>query len=95
MEGMVRTMLRAMDVDVDVVKAEVTTRIAKFEGNIETLNNTLISIMETQARIERNQHALASALAPDLTLEPIPAPPANGASANGRHDTGTSLPAVI
>lgn len=91
MEGMVRTMLRAMDIDVETVKAEVTTRILKFEGNIETLNNTLISIMETQARTERNLRALASVLAPDLILEPIPAPPANGATANGH---GNALPAI-
>lgn len=80
MEGAVRTLLRAMDIDVDEVKAEVTKRIEKFEGNIETLNNTLISIMEAQARMERNQHKIAAALAPDLELEPIPT--ANGETRN-------------
>ncbi len=93
MENMVRTMLRAMDIDVDTVKQEVTSRIEKFEGNIETLNNTLIDIMATQRRVEQNQHAIAQALCPEVNLAPIPAPPANNGAAS--NDTGNSLPAII
>lgn len=84
MEGMIRTLLKAMDVDVEDVKAEVTRRIGVFEQNINTLNETLIIIMATQARMERNQQAIASAL--NVTLEPIPAPPAQGKS-NGNGNT--------
>lgn len=84
MDNMVRTLLKAMDVDVDAVKEEVTRRIKLFEGNLDTLNGTLITIMETQKRNERNIHLIAAALCPDVILEPIPT--ANGATQDGQRN---------
>ena len=91
MDNMVRTLLKAMDVDVDAVKEEVTKRIKAFEGNLETLNTTLITIMDTQKRIEKNQQAIAAALCPDVILEPIPT--ANGA--NNVNDSRAALPSPV
>jgi hypothetical protein len=88
MEVAIRTMLRAMDVDVEAVKAEVTSRIEKFEGNVTTLNNTLISIMEAQGRTERNLAALAAALCPEVELELPPAK--NGVTANANNGNALS-----
>ncbi len=62
MENMVRTVLRALDVDVDTLKAEVTGRIVQFETNVQTLNTTLISLHERTARIEKTLDALCTHL---------------------------------
>lgn len=86
MDGMVKTLLKGFGVDPEEVKGEVTKRIAAFEQNINVLNSTLVCILETQKRIERNQHRIAAMLSiPDL--EPIPT--ANGAAA---HDNITGSP---
>lgn len=58
MENMVRTVLKAMDLDVDQVKSEVTSRIVAFENNLATLNATLIAINGRLENIEKNLSAL-------------------------------------
>lgn len=87
MENMVRTMLKALDVDVDTVKAEVTTRIVAFEENVKTLNGTLISIMETQGRMEHNLKRLMDAQGMEYELPP--AKPINGDATHA--NTGNKL----
>lgn len=54
-ETMARTILRALDVDVEALKSETITRIAQFEQNVKTLNETLILLHEGVKRIEAKQ----------------------------------------
>lgn len=58
MEGLLRTVLNVSGVDIDEVKREVTTRIAAFERNVETLNSTLIQHHKKLDTIETNLAAL-------------------------------------
>lgn len=91
MEGMVKTLMGAMGVDPEAIKVVVTERVEQFEANIKMLNETLVFIMETQKRIERNQHLMANAFnnassgiaISGMTLEPIP-------TANGANNAATS-----
>ena len=53
MENLVKTILRALDVDVEALKTEVIGRVVAFEKNVETLNATLISLHERQQREEK------------------------------------------
>lgn len=58
MESLLKTVLNVSGVDIEEVKWEVTTRIAAFEANVETLNSTLIQHHEKLASIEKNLEAL-------------------------------------
>lgn len=58
LETMVRTVLGALDLDVDQVKGEVTSRIKAFEANLATLNATLISLDARMSAMEKNMAAL-------------------------------------
>lgn len=80
MEGMIRMVLSAMDIDVAVVQEEVTTRITNFERDFKTLNNAIIGIHYSQQRTEKNLRALMAKagvpydetpLTPTATEEPI------------------------
>lgn len=51
-ESMIRTILNSMDIDVEEIKEETTRRIKAFEGNLQTLNTTLINHHASLARIE-------------------------------------------
>lgn len=90
MEGMIKTILGAMGIDPVEVQNEVTKRITQFEQNIDTLNMTLISIKETQARIELNQHMIAAHLQCAITKIPQTA---NGATHEPH--AGNALPAPV
>lgn len=57
-EGMVRTILSALDIDVEKLKEEVTGRIKNFETNLETLNATLIALHKSNKRIEAKLDAI-------------------------------------
>lgn len=85
MENMVRTVLSAMDIDVEKMKAEVTGRIAAFEKNVETLNDTLIKLHTRSADIESKLDLLIAF----HNLKPTAK--TNGAA--NVNDTGESLPA--
>lgn len=67
METLLRTVLNVSGVDVEEIKKEVTTRIAAFEANVETLNNTLIKHHQMLERIENKIDAL---LNPTTTAKP-------------------------
>jgi phage shock protein A len=87
LDKMVAALMSASGINVEDVKEQVTTRIANFEQNVTTLNNTLISIMETQRRIEHNLKRICAALnIPYEDAPPLPAPKLiNGeARADGR-----------
>jgi NAD(P)H-dependent flavin oxidoreductase YrpB (nitropropane dioxygenase family) len=58
MENMVRTILKSMDIDVEAMKAEVTSRIVAFEENVKTLNSTLITLLKRTEAIENKLDAL-------------------------------------
>ncbi|MDE2019914.1 MAG: hypothetical protein KGJ13_06250 [Patescibacteria group bacterium] len=51
-EKMLRAVFSAMDLDVETVKSDVLERVAAFERNVETLNNTLIAHHRSLAGIE-------------------------------------------
>lgn len=53
LENAARMILRALDVDVDALKTETMARIAQFERNVKTLNDTLIQLHEGVARLEK------------------------------------------
>jgi len=82
MESLLRTVLNVSGVDIEEVKREVTTRIAAFERNVETLNNTLIQHHKKLDAIETNLETLfahlgityiKSAPDPEPTAAPAPA----------------------
>lgn len=58
MESLLKTVLNVSGIDIEEVKTEVTTRIAAFEKNVETLNNTLISQHQRLETIEKNLEVL-------------------------------------
>lgn len=58
MESLVATLLKASGVNPDEVKETIVARVKQFEDNVKTLNDTLISIQATQARIEAKVDAL-------------------------------------
>ena len=62
MESMIKTILKAMDLNPDVIQREVTSRIAAFEGNVQTLNATLIAHHASLANIETNLRAICAKL---------------------------------
>lgn len=49
-ENMMRMVLSSLDIDVEGMKTEVTSRIVAFEANIATLNATLIAISAEEKR---------------------------------------------
>lgn len=57
-ENLLRTALKVSGIDIEEVKADVTKRVAAFEQNVETLNNTLISQHQRLATIETNLEKL-------------------------------------
>jgi len=61
MEGMIKTILKAMDLNPDVIQREVTSRIAAFEGNVKTLNDTLIELNKGVENLRLNQRAICAA----------------------------------
>lgn len=61
MEQMVRTVLKAMNLDVGAIQKEVTSRIELFEGNVNTLNGTLIDLHKVQQEIRANLKLLMEA----------------------------------
>ena len=87
LESMIRTVLNAMDLDVEEVKAQVTSRIKAFEQNLATLNATLISHDTRLARIEKNLVTLMAKYDLPYDLSTKGAPP------NG-HDTGGTVPSI-
>ena len=58
MESMIRTVLASMDIDVEAMKGEVTTRIVAFENNVRVLNNSLIAIHQKQAQLDADMATL-------------------------------------
>lgn len=74
-DKMVSALVNAMGLNMDEVKGEVTRRIANFEGNVQTLNSTLINQYEIQRRIEHNlkRHMALSGLLYE-EAPPVPAP---------------------
>lgn len=52
METMAANMLKALGIDPEAIKNEVTTRVEQFETNIDRLNNTLTRIEMRLIRIE-------------------------------------------
>lgn len=74
MEGLLRTVLNVSGIDIEEVKKEVTSRITAFEGNVETLNNTLISQHHHLAQIETNMEALFAHLGLTYIKSEPPAP---------------------
>jgi len=92
METMVRTILSSLDIDVEAMKSEVTTRIVDFENNVKTLNSTLITLMQRTSAIENKldllllHHGIAQ---PQTVSEK---PPATEGTING---SGTISPAKL
>lgn len=54
LENVVRTLLTSLEIDPEKLKEEVGGRIREFEHNIRVLNETLIALHKSNARIERN-----------------------------------------
>lgn len=52
METMAANMLKALGIDPEAIKNEVTTRVEQFEQNIDRLNGTLTRIEMRLIRIE-------------------------------------------
>jgi len=75
MESLLRTVLNVSGVDIEEVKREVTTRIAAFERNVETLNNTLIQHHAKLDAIETNLEALFAHLGITYIKSAAPAAP--------------------
>lgn len=88
MEQMVRTVLKAMNLDVVAIQKEVTSRIEMFEGNVSTLNSTLISMLQTQERIEFNLRRMMEANGMEYLQ-----PPASKEKTNGTQHRG-SVPTI-
>lgn len=57
-ENLLKTVLKVSGINIEEVKTDVTQRIAAFEANVSTLNNTLISHDQRIARIEKMLEAL-------------------------------------
>lgn len=72
MENMIRTVLGAMDIDVEAIKKDVVVRVEQFEANINTLNATLIALRNESAR----NAAMIESICIHLSL-PLPPPTAN------------------
>ncbi len=52
LENLVTTVLKSMDIDVETLKATVTTHIANFERNVQAMNDTLAAHQKSLERIE-------------------------------------------
>lgn len=61
-ENMMRMVLSSLDIDVEGMKTEVTSRIVAFEANIATLNATLIDHQKSLERIEQHLIVVRGAL---------------------------------
>lgn len=53
-ENLLKTVLKVSGINIEEVKGEVTGRIAAFENNVKTLNETLISLAHRQGDLETN-----------------------------------------
>lgn len=86
-ETLIKTVLNHLDLDVEVLKEQVTSRIKAFETNVETLNATLIAHHKSLARIE---DAIARVEAQISTIDIF-------ASADERkpNGTGNALPPPV
>ncbi len=70
LETMMKAVLSSMDLDLEETKASVIARVKAFEANIETLNKTLIGLLEGQRRTEQKLHMIADHLG--VSLPPMP-----------------------
>lgn len=59
LDSMMGTIIKAMGLDMDQVKAEFTNRIAMFESNVKILNETLISIKKDQEELRNSLEIVA------------------------------------
>lgn len=71
MENMIRTVLNAMDIDVETIKTDVLQRVKQFEDSVATLNATLISLHQESKR----NAAMLESICAHLSL-PLPPPTA-------------------
>lgn len=94
LETALKAVMSASGVDMEDVKKEVTSRVEKFENNINLLNSTLVSILENQQRQERNLKILMEHHSLIYDARPEYPPTANQNGDANHADTRNSVPSI-
>lgn len=89
-EKMLATALKALDLPVEEIKAQVTTRIAQFEQNVKSVETALITIMRRQEQHDAILRAIAAQLGLNYERIEFPAP-ATKENENGHGNSAAQI----